>query len=61
MTLENVLGMPGITGIIALVIMGGLWLSLTVGILCIMEVRPVQRAVLWILITPSLYLWCFNV
>ncbi|KIM55209.1 hypothetical protein SCLCIDRAFT_1221352 [Scleroderma citrinum Foug A] len=37
MTLENVLGMSGITGIIALVLMGGVWLSLTVFILCIME------------------------
>jgi len=39
MTLENVLGMSGITGIIALVLMGGVWFASTVFILCIMEVR----------------------
>ena len=38
MTLDKVLGIPGIFGWIALVLMGGLWFSLTVGILCIMEV-----------------------
>ncbi|KIJ63286.1 hypothetical protein HYDPIDRAFT_156039 [Hydnomerulius pinastri MD-312] len=37
MTLENVLGMGGIIGTIALVIMVGFWFSLTVFILCIME------------------------
>lgn len=47
MTLENVLGMSGITGIIALVLMGGVWLSLTVFILCIMEVRSGAACVLW--------------
>ena len=38
MTLDNVLGMEGIIGWIALGIVGFLWLSLTVGILCVMEV-----------------------
>jgi len=37
MTLEGVLGMSGITGIIALIIMGVFWFILTVFILCIME------------------------
>ncbi|KAI6038419.1 V-type ATPase, V0 complex, 116kDa subunit family [Pisolithus marmoratus] len=37
MTLENFLGMPGITGIIALAIIGSLWFGTTVFILCIME------------------------
>ena len=39
MTLDNVLGMPGIVGWIGLVLVGSLWLSLTIGILCVMEVR----------------------
>ena len=39
MTLENVLGMEGVFGWIALVLMGALWFVLTVGILCVMEVR----------------------
>ena len=38
MTLDNVLGMPGILGLVALVIVGALWFGLTVGILCVMEV-----------------------
>ncbi|KAJ3536547.1 hypothetical protein NM688_g6823 [Phlebia brevispora] len=37
MTLGVVLGMPGIVGIVALVLMGAVWFSLTIGILCIME------------------------
>ena len=38
MTLGNVLGMPGLIGWAALAFVGFLWLSLTVGILCVMEV-----------------------
>ncbi|KAI6164183.1 V-type ATPase, V0 complex, 116kDa subunit family [Pisolithus thermaeus] len=37
MTLEGFLGMPGITGIIALALVGSLWFGATVFILCIME------------------------
>ncbi|KAI6138927.1 V-type ATPase, V0 complex, 116kDa subunit family [Pisolithus tinctorius] len=37
MTLEGFLGMPGITGIIALALIGSLWFGATVFILCIME------------------------
>lgn len=39
MTLEGVLGVPGVVGIIGLALVGTLWFVLTVGILCIMEVR----------------------
>lgn len=41
MTLENVLGMSGIIGIVALVAVGAMWFTLTVFILCIMEVSRV--------------------
>ncbi|KZT11102.1 V0/A0 complex, 116-kDa subunit of ATPase [Laetiporus sulphureus 93-53] len=37
MTLEGVLGMSGLFGVVAIALMGALWLSLTVFILCIME------------------------
>ncbi|KAG6332183.1 hypothetical protein ID866_6906 [Astraeus odoratus] len=37
MTLENVLGMSGLIGYIYLALVGGLWFSATVFILCIME------------------------
>ncbi|KIK15718.1 hypothetical protein PISMIDRAFT_16346 [Pisolithus microcarpus 441] len=37
MTLEDFLSMPGITGIIALALVGSLWFAITVFILCIME------------------------
>ncbi|KDQ59677.1 hypothetical protein JAAARDRAFT_33251 [Jaapia argillacea MUCL 33604] len=37
MTLEKVLGMEGILGMIALVLVFALWLNLTISILCIME------------------------
>jgi hypothetical protein len=47
MTLEGVLGMTGIVGIIALVIMVGFWFALTVFILCIMEVR-IAISVCWV-------------
>ena len=39
MTLGVVIGMEGIVGIIALVVVGVMWFILTVFILCIMEVR----------------------
>lgn len=39
MTLDNVLGMEGIFGVIAIVFMGVMWFTLTVVILCVMEVR----------------------
>ena len=39
MTLAPVLGVPGVIGIIGLVLVGTLWFILTVAILCIMEVR----------------------
>lgn len=39
MTLENVLGMEGISGIIIIMLTGVMWFTLTVGILCLMEVR----------------------
>lgn len=38
MTLAGVLGSPGITGMIIVLIMGVFWFVLTVCILCIMEV-----------------------
>ncbi|KAI0081435.1 V0/A0 complex, 116-kDa subunit of ATPase [Panus rudis PR-1116 ss-1] len=37
MTLEPVIGMPGIIGIVALAVVGVLWFTLTVFILCVME------------------------
>lgn len=43
MTLEGVLGMGGLIGWIALIIMIGFWFTLTVFILCIMEVRVLDR------------------
>ena len=39
MTLAGVLGIPGLFGWIAVVLMGAFWFILTVFILCIMEVR----------------------
>lgn len=38
MTIANVLGLSGIIGIVALVVVGAIWFTLTVAILCIMEV-----------------------
>ena len=38
MTLGGVLGMSGILGIVAVVLVGAMWLGLTIGILCLMEV-----------------------
>lgn len=38
MTIGVVLGMPGIIGIVALVVVGAIWFTLTVFILCLMEV-----------------------
>ena len=41
MTIENVLGMPGLVGIVAVAVIGSMWLMMTIFILCIMEVsRP---------------------
>ncbi|KAI0345052.1 V0/A0 complex, 116-kDa subunit of ATPase [Trametopsis cervina] len=37
MTIANVLGLSGIIGIVALVVVGAIWFTLTVAILCIME------------------------
>ncbi|KAH9935813.1 H+-ATPase subunit [Amylocystis lapponica] len=37
MTIEGVLGMSGVFGIIAILLMGVVWFILTVGILCVME------------------------
>jgi len=37
MTIADYIGQPGITNKIALVIMGVMWLQLTIGILCVME------------------------
>ncbi len=39
MTLAKVLGMGGVVGAIAISVVGVLWLSMTIAILCIMEVR----------------------
>ena len=41
MTIANVLGMSGIIGIVAVVVTGLIWFTLTVCILCIMEVSRV--------------------
>ena len=38
MTLDLVLGIPGIFGLVAVALMGVVWFALTVGILCVMEV-----------------------
>lgn len=38
MTLENVLGMTGLIGLVAKLVVGVLWLVMTIGILCVMEV-----------------------
>lgn len=40
MTLAKVLGMEGVIGVIAIAVVGVLWLSMTIAILCVMEVRP---------------------
>lgn len=39
MTMENVLGMTGLVGLVAKLVVGVLWLVMTIGILCVMEVR----------------------
>lgn len=39
MTIEKFLGPASIFDWVGLAIMGGMWFGLTVGILCIMEVR----------------------
>jgi hypothetical protein len=39
MTIEKFLGPTSVFGWIGLVIMGSIWFGLTIGILCIMEVR----------------------
>lgn len=39
MTIENVLGMTGIVGVIATIFAFALWFVLTIAILCVMEVR----------------------
>jgi len=38
MTIEGLLPPEGITGLVALILMGGFWFTATVGILCLMEV-----------------------
>jgi hypothetical protein len=43
MTLGNVLSMTGVVGIIAKIFVGVMWFSLTVFILCVMEVRGFVR------------------
>lgn len=43
MTIANVLGMSGIIGIVALIVIGVMWFILTVFILCIMEVSRVSH------------------
>lgn len=59
MTLENVLGMSGALGIVALIIVGIMWFVLTIFILCIMEVRSFRmlmafsRVVLVLATDPS--------
>ena len=42
MTIANALGASGIIGIVALVVVGLMWFTLTVFILCIMEVSRVS-------------------
>ena len=39
MTIGNVLGLEGLVGTIAVILVGLFWLSATIGILCLMEVR----------------------
>jgi hypothetical protein len=38
MTIEDLIPPEGITGLIALILMGSFWLSSTIAILCVMEV-----------------------
>ena len=38
MTVEALIPPEGITGLVALILMGVFWLSATIGVLCIMEV-----------------------
>lgn len=38
MTIGGVLGMPGVLGVVAVLVIGSIWFVLTVGILCLMEV-----------------------
>lgn len=47
MTLEGVLGMSGIFGFVAIALMGVMWFTLTVCILCVMEVRKVTCSASW--------------
>jgi hypothetical protein len=38
MTVEDLIPPEGITGLVALILMGGFWFCATIAILCIMEV-----------------------
>lgn len=38
MTIEDLIPPEGITGLVALILMGSFWLSATIAVLCIMEV-----------------------
>jgi len=38
MTIEDLIPPEGVTGLVALILMGGFWFSGTVGVLCLMEV-----------------------
>ncbi len=50
MTIANVLEMTGLIGLVAKAVVGVLWLTLTIGILCIMEVSlafPASWDMMW--------------
>lgn len=43
MTIANVLEMTGLIGLVAKAVVGVLWLTMTIGILCVMEVSLDSR------------------
>lgn len=58
MTLDNVLGMGGVVGWIALIIVIVFWFVLTVFILCIMEVRVLDRDGYLYTLKPGRLIYC---
>lgn len=51
MTIEDLIPPEGITGLLALILMGGFWLSATIAVLCIMEVGCDSGLIGWTIST----------
>ena len=49
MTVEDLIPPEGITGLVALILMGCFWLVSTIGVLCIMEVGHDSSLIGWII------------